>query len=110
MSPEERKELMASMSQAERRKLMQQLRGGGQEGRRGNPGQPRKAFVFVRDAQGTLTLKPVMVGLSSFEYTEIVTGLAEGDSVLQVPLALIQQQQMLQRFRDRSGVPGMSGN
>lgn len=110
MSGEERKELMASMSQAERRKLMQQLRGGGRESRRSNPGQPRKAFVFVRDAQGTLTLKPVMVGLSSFEYTEIVTGLAEGDSVLQVPLALIQQQQMLDRFRSRSGVPGMSGN
>lgn len=110
MSMEERKELMASLSQAERRKLMQQLRGGGGESRRSNPGQPRKAFVFVRDEQGTLTLKPVMVGLSSFEYTEIVTGLSEGDSVLQVPLALIQQQQMLDRFRSRSGVPGMSGN
>lgn len=110
MSSQERRELMSSLSQEERRQLMQRIRGGGQSERRADPGQPRKAFVFVRDQQGKLTLKPVMVGLSSFEYTEVVSGLAEGDTVVQVPLALIQQQQMLQRFRSRSGVPGMSGN
>lgn len=110
MSMEERKELMGSLSPEERRQLIQRMRGGGQDAQRRDPGQPAKAFVFVRDGQGKLTLKPVLVGLSSFEYTEIVTGLSEGDSVLQVPLALIQQREMLDRFRSRSGVPGMSGN
>lgn len=70
---------------------------------------PDRAFVFVRDAQGRLTLKPVLVGLSSFEHTEVVAGLAEGDTVVNVPLALVQQRQLLERIRSRSGVPGMGG-
>ncbi len=109
MSMEERKELMASLSQEERQRLMERLKGGGQSDA-GSSGQPRTAFVFVRDAQGRLTLRPVRVGLSSFEYTEIQSGLSEGDTVVEVPLALIQQREMLERFRSRSGVPGMGGS
>ncbi len=109
MSMEERKELMASLSQEERQRLMERIKGGG-EADAGGSGQPRTAFVFVRDANGQLTLRPVRVGLSSFEYTEILSGLSEGDTVVEVPLALIQQQEMLERFRSRSGVPGMGGN
>lgn len=109
MSTEERKELMASLSQEERQRLMERLEGGGRSGA-GSPGQTRTAFVFVRDDRGRLTLRPVRVGLSSFEYTEIQSGLSEGDTVVEVPLALIQQREMLERFRSRSGVPGMGGS
>jgi HlyD family secretion protein len=66
--------------------------------------------VFVEDDAGVLTLKPVTIGLSSWEYTEVLAGLREGDEVLQVPLSLVQQQELLQRIRSRSGVPGVQRN
>lgn len=111
MSSEERRELFESLSPGERRRLMQRIReareaAGGDASR---SGQPRPAFVFVRDAEGKLTLEPIRIGLSSWEHTEIVAGLEEGDTVVQVPLALVQQQELLRRVRQRSGVPGMGG-
>ena len=55
-----------------------------------------------------MTLKPIMIGLSSWEYTEVVTGLDEGDEVVQVPLALVQQRELLERIRSRTAIPGVS--
>ncbi len=108
MSRDERRELFEELEPGERRRLMQRMREAREAAERGRePGQPRKAFVFRRDAEGRLTLEPVMVGLSNFEHTEIVAGLAEGDTVVQVPLALVQQRELLDRMRERSGVPGM---
>jgi hypothetical protein len=49
-----------------------------------------------------------MIGLSSWEFTEIAAGLSEGDEVVQVPLALIQQSEMLERIRSRTAIPGVS--
>jgi hypothetical protein len=49
-----------------------------------------------------------MIGLSSWEYTEIVSGLSEGDEVVQVPLALVQQREFLERIRSRTAIPGIS--
>lgn len=111
MSRDERRELFESLSDAERRKLFQRMRQMKQQAAGRSPGDdsPREAFVFVRDDQGRLTLKPVLVGLSNFEHTEVVAGLSEGDSVVNVPLALVQQQELLRRVRERSGVPGMGG-
>ncbi len=118
MSQEERREAFQELSDEQRRQLMQRMRaaggfggpGGGDQARRAaDSGEPRKAFVFRRGEDGALTVEPVTIGLTSWEYTEIVDGLEEGESVLQVPLALVQQQELLQRFRDRSGVPGMGG-
>lgn len=111
MSREERRELFRSLSQEQRQRLMQRLRGGGgpDAAARSRSGQPQKAFVFVRDRQGRLTLEPILVGMSSWEETEIVAGLDEGDTVVEVPLALVQQRELLERVRRRSGVPGMSG-
>jgi HlyD family secretion protein len=111
MSVEERRELFESLDAEQRRRLMQRMRRAMEDARsRRDAGGPRKAFVFVRDAEGDLTLEPVLVGLSNFEHTQVVAGLEEGDRVVQVPLALVQQRELLQRMRDRSGVPGMSSN
>lgn len=111
MSVEERRELFASLDAGERRRLMQRMQAAMEEARAGrDEGGPRKAFVFVRDDEGRLTLAPVEVGLSNFEYTQVVSGLEEGDRVVQVPLALVQQRELLERMRQRSGVPGMSSD
>lgn len=110
MSRDERRELFESLSDGERRRLFQRMREAADRTRGGGRGDgPREAFVFLRDDEGRLTLKPVLVGISNFEHTEIVAGLSEGDTVVNVPLALVQQEELLRRMRERSGVPGMGG-
>jgi len=111
MSGAERRELFSSLSAEQRQQLMQRMRGGGAsgQGQTGRPTGPRKAFVFVRDAEDRLTLRPILVGMSSWEETEVVAGLAEGDTVVDVPLALVQQSEMMERVRSRTGLPGVGG-
>lgn len=80
---------------------------GGRGGRQQNPNRPRPAFVFVTDAADGLTLKPITIGLSNFDYTQVIDGLGEGDQVVSIPLSLIQQQDLLNRIRSRTGLPGI---
>jgi len=117
LSQTERREWFQGLSAAERSQMMQQFQGAGPGGgRRGNrqppvsSGEPRPAFVFYYDEAGMLTLKPVMIGLSDFDNTEIVSGLTEGEEVVSVPFSLIQQQEFLNRIRSRSGLPGIGGS
>jgi HlyD family secretion protein len=70
----------------------------------------RPALVFV--AKGT-TFEPriVMLGAGNFDYTEVVSGVQEGDQVaLLASLSLqAQRQQQNERFRQgMGGVPGMN--
>lgn len=116
MSQEERMRVFQNMSDEERRRMMQQFRnqgGGGPGGGRGGPArrpdEPRPAFVFRYDASGLLDLKPVMIGLSDFDHTQIVRGLEEGEEIVAVPTSLIAQQEFLDRIRSRSGLPGIGG-
>lgn len=116
MSQEERREWFQGLSDAERQRAFQVLRAGGGAGgfggqgaRGGQPGQPRPAFVFFYDANGVLSLKPITIGLSDFDHTQILDGLEEGEQVVSVPFSLIQQQEFLNRIRSRSGLPGVSG-
>jgi len=111
MSGDERREMFQNLTAGQRQQLMQQA----QEAReaedreaRQNPARPKDAFVFVYTETGTMTLKPIMIGLSSWEYTEVVAGLEEGDEVVQVPLALVQQRELLERIRSRTAIPGVS--
>lgn len=113
MSREERAELIRELSPADRRRLMERMR----EQReavaaadRARPGRPRPAYVFRTDAEGRLTLAPITVGLSDYDHTQVLSGLDEGDQVLQIPLSLVQQQELLERIRSRSGLPGVSRN
>lgn len=111
MSDDERRAMFQSLTAAQRNELMQRARAAREaEAReaRQNPARPKPAFVFTYTETGALTLRPVMIGLSSWEYTEVAAGLAEGDEVVEVPLAIIQQRQLLERIRSRSAIPGVS--
>lgn len=112
MSQEERRRALQSMSPAQRQEMLarfREQREREQAASRGNGGRPRAAFVFVADSTtGALRLRPITIGLGNFDYTQVISGLEEGDRVLEVPLSLVQQQELLERFRSRSGVPGVS--
>ena len=113
MSREERMEFFQSLSAADRQRLMEAFRArreGQSAADRVNPGRPKPAFVFVEGEDGTLTIKPIQIGLSDWEYTEVLAGLEEGDQVVEVPLSLIQQRDILQRVQARTGVAGMRRN
>ncbi|MFQ5890138.1 MAG: efflux RND transporter periplasmic adaptor subunit [Gemmatimonadota bacterium] len=113
MSQEERRRFVQRLSPADRQRLFTEFRAQRereQREERADPGRPKPAFAFVTDAEGRLTVKPILIGLSNWEYTEILAGLEEGERVVEVPLSLVQQQELLERIRSRSGVPGIRRN
>jgi HlyD family secretion protein len=73
-------------------------------------GGGRRGLVFV--AKGT-TFEPriVALGIANYDYTEVLSGLTEGEQVAIVTAAALQQrrQEQLERFRGMTGggVPGM---
>ena len=113
MSQNERREWFTKLSAGERQRafqLFRQQREQQEQANRSNPGSPKPAFVFVADDVGKLSLKPITIGLSNFDFTQVLEGLEEGDVVVSLPLSIIQQQELLNRIRDRSGVPGVRSN
>jgi len=102
---------------------------GGQGGRggRGNRGgiqagvEQRPGVVFVVNADGSYAARRVTLGLNDFDYAEVIRGLNEGDQIVMISVARLQQQQQqfLDRMRERStsqgpipgggGGPGMGG-
>jgi HlyD family secretion protein len=101
---------------AEERALMQQLRQAGVFGRPGGPGghgpggresSPTDAalqggtyIVFVlRDGVATAVL--IRTGLTDLDYSEVVSGLSEGDTVLVLPSASLLASQ--REFQERMG-------
>ena len=68
----------------------------------------RPGLVFV--AEGT-TFKPrvVMLGQGNFDYTEVVSGLKEGEKVALLSALALQAARQAQndRFRQNNGVPGL---
>ncbi|HSG80631.1 MAG TPA: efflux RND transporter periplasmic adaptor subunit [Gemmatimonadota bacterium] len=117
----------------EERALMQQLRqatGGGQGGFSGaagmgggaGPGRPAQGpsatdaalmggdyIVFVLRG-GEPTAVPIRTGLTDLDYSEVVSGLSAGDTVLVLPSAslLASQQEFQQRVSERAGgLPGV---
>jgi HlyD family secretion protein len=107
----------ASLSEADRAKLRECFQ---QFGRPGGPGAAggrgnadvRPGIIFVRGPNGPEPRR-VMLGLNDWDYTEVVSGLEEGETVILMSVARIQQQQqeMLNRFRERAGgpIPGAGG-
>jgi HlyD family secretion protein len=73
-------------------------------------GRTRTAVVFVA-AAGTYTPKVVRLGIANFDYTEVISGLNEGDQVALLATAAIQaaRDSSNARFRQMTGggMPGM---
>jgi HlyD family secretion protein len=100
---------------------MRQLSGGGQGGPGGSGRQRGQSIdyqfggdyiVFVKTPEGPRAT-PVRTGLTDLDYSEVVSGLSAGDSVLILPSAsLIASQQefkeRVKRVTGGAGVPGMS--
>ena len=98
--------------------------GGFQRGQRGEGGSatraPRteRAVVFVLGEGEIMEPRMVMIGLTDWDRTEVVSGLEEGDRVALIGVAQLQAQreQYLERMRSRGsnpfgmgGMPGMGG-
>jgi hypothetical protein len=105
-----------ALSAGERR-ILEQLRGGGGGGQRT---QSSEAGIFggnyivfaMRD--GVPTPVPVRTGLTDLDYSEVISGLTEADTVLILPSAslLASQEQMQERIQRMTGggaIPGMGG-
>jgi HlyD family secretion protein len=110
MSQDERRQYMQSLSPGDRQRMFaafQEMRTARERAQRADPASPKPAFVFVETPEGQFTLKPITIGLSDWDNTEILAGLEEGDQVLQVPQGLVQQSEMLEFMRRRSAMPGM---
>lgn len=71
----------------------------------------RMGLVFVADS-GTYSPRVVRLGASNYDYTEVVSGLQEGERVALLAAATLQQrrQENVERFQRMTGggVPGMS--
>ena len=82
---------------------------GGAEGAVDPAAGARPGVVFVQGAQGPEP-KVVLVGLSDWDYTEVVRGLKPGEEVYLISVARLQQQQeqFSSRMRERAG-GGMFG-
>lgn len=105
---------------AEERALMQKVFAGmrGGSGRRAGGAQQSSTtglfggsyIVFVKRGDTPVPVR-VQTGLTDLDYSEVVSGLAAGDSVLVLPSAgLVQSQQEMQERLQRmngGGVPGM---
>ena len=81
------------------------LQGGGQpRGTRRRPG-----LVFVKKGE-TFEPRLVLLGASNFDYTEVVSGVTEGEQVAMLAAAALQaqRQQNQDRIRQQTGVPGMN--
>lgn len=88
-------------------KIRQAFGRGGNRGARGGDGaaRPSSSFQFGGDyivfvnRGGTPTAIPVKTGLTDLDYSEVISGLQKGDSVLILPSASLVQSQ--QEFKNR---------
>ena len=80
--------------------------GAGTEGSQAAGGDTRPAVVFVEGAGGPAPRR-VVLGLSDWEYTEVVRGLEPGEEVVLVSVAQLQQRQAerSERLRERMSGP-----
>jgi hypothetical protein len=69
--------------------------------------ETRPAAVFVMNAQGVPELRRVQIGINDWDYTQVVSGVEEGETLAVVGAAQLQaqQQEFLDRIRSRSGGP-----
>lgn len=85
------------------------MRGGGQAGGQGGAGPVRSGLVFVKSGS-SWTPRMVRLGASDFDFTQVISGVEEGEEVAMLAAAVLQAQRNEQndRMRSRMSVPGMS--
>jgi HlyD family secretion protein len=83
--------------------------GGNNRDGRNEASNPTKMVIVV--ANGKQEPRQVEIGLSNFEQAEVVSGLAEGDTVLTTVTskALADREEFLERIRSWNRLPGMGG-
>ena len=71
--------------------------------RGGNDLPYRPAVVFVIDDAGTIEARPVVIGLSDWDYVEVLAGLRAGEELALIGAAQLQarQQAQMERMRQR---------
>lgn len=71
----------------------------------------RTALVFVEDAPGKFSPCLVRLGASDYDYSEVVSGLKEGEKVATLAVQALQakRDQQNNRFRSMTGAGGMPG-
>lgn len=74
-----------------------------------SPRRVRSSLVFVAE-NGTFTPRIVRLGVGNFDYTEVVSGLKEGESVALLAAAAMQarREEQNNRIRNMGGMPGIS--
>lgn len=109
-SPQELRERVqrGEISPEQVRAMMQQSgAGGARAGARGRTGNEngRPAVVFVQDAAGILTPRPVIIGVNDWNNSEILAGVEEGEIVAVIGGAALQarQQERNEQMRSRMG-------
>jgi HlyD family secretion protein len=82
--------------------------GGAPEGASNGSRRSRGGLVFVKKGD-TFEPRLIQLGAANFDYTEVVSGLKEGEQVALLAAAALQAQRQQQndRMRQNSGVPGM---
>lgn len=83
--------------------------GGGAEVASNGSRRSRPGLVFVK-TKDSFEPRLVQLGAANFDYTEVVSGLKEGEQVALLAAAALQAQRQQQndRMRQNSGVPGMT--
>ncbi len=71
----------------------------------------RTALVFVEDAPGKFSPRLVRLGASDYDYSEVISGLKEGEKVATLAVQALQakRDQQNDRFRSMTGAGGMPG-
>lgn len=91
--------------------------GGGQGGmsRNGMPSRrggaaSREGVVFLVSDSGAYTPRLVRLGVADYDYSEVISGLQEGDMVASLAMVALQaaRDQRNQRFNQMGGVPGLT--
>jgi HlyD family secretion protein len=81
---------------------------GGPRGGGSQPGQQRTGIVFVTNETGGFEPRFLTLGVNDWEFTEVIRGVEEGDQVVIISVARLQQsqQEFLDRMRERAGGNG----
>ncbi len=77
---------------------------------RRNPTPARQGVVFVVKDSGVYEPRMVRLGVSDYDYSEVISGLEEGEMVASLAMAALQaaREQRNARFGQMGGVPGLT--